>query len=298
MRPDRVDYLLLLLLGATWGASFLLIKLAVATIPPLSVAAGRIVIGAAVLIAIVLWRGDRIPRGAGAWGKLVAMGVLGTMLPFALINWGEVHIASGLTAILMSAVPVSAVLLAHLFQHDEALTGGKIAGVLLGGAGIVILVGPSVLSGLGDQLLGQLAVLGATLCYAANGIVARRLAGVPAEMMAAAMLLAAALVAVPGALVVDRPWTIDATAVSLWAVAALGVVATAGGYLLLFRIIARAGAGFSSFVNYLVPPFGVFWGAALLGEALQPQALLGLAVILAGLAAPRLWPGRSAPAAR
>jgi drug/metabolite transporter (DMT)-like permease len=298
MRPDRLAYLMLLMLGATWGASFLLIKIAVATIPPLTLAAGRIVIGAAALVAIVAWRGDRVPREGGAWAKLLAMAILGTLLPFFLINWGEVRIASGLTAILMSAVPLSTVVLAHFVQHDERLSAGKVAGVALGGTGIVILVGPSVLGGLGDQLLGEMAVLGATLCYAANGIVARRMSGVSTEMMAAAMLATAALVAVPAALAVDRPWEIGASDGGLLALVGLGLVSTAGGYLLLFRIIGRAGAGFSSFVNFLVPPFGIHWGATLLGEALHPQALVGLAVILAGLAAPRLWPGRTAPAAR
>jgi drug/metabolite transporter (DMT)-like permease len=106
------------------------------------------------------------------------------------------------------------------------------------------------------------------------------------------MLLAAAVVAVPASLAIDHPWTLDATAQSLLAIAGLGLLPTAVGYILVFRIIASAGAGFASFNNYLVPLFGVFWGVLILGEQPQPQALLGLLIVLAGLAAPRLWPGR------
>lgn len=288
-QPGRYDYLLLLLLGATWGASFLLIKLAVATIPPMTVAAGRIAVGAAVLAAIAAGRGAAFPAARGAWSKLLFMGAVGTLAPFALINWGETRIDSGLAAILMSAVPLSTILLAHAIQRDEPLTTGKAMGVLLGCLGILVLVGPGALSGLGGQMLAQFAVLGATLCYAANGIVARRLS-LPADVLAAGMLLSASLIGVPASLAIDQPWRLEPSAVSVLAVLALGLLPTAGGYLLLFRIIARAGAGFSSFNNYLVPVFGVFWGMALLGERPQPQALIGLAIVFLGLAAPRLWP--------
>jgi drug/metabolite transporter (DMT)-like permease len=293
MRPGRTDYLLLALLGATWGGSFLLIKLAVATVPPLSVAAGRIVIGAAVLAAVAALRGAVFPRSADVWLKLLAMGTLGTAVPFALINWGETHIDSGLAAILMSAVPLSTVVLAHLLQHDEPLTTGKIVGVALGGAGILVLVGPSAWRGARDHQLAELAVLAATLCDAGNGIIARRLKGLSPDVTSAGMLVTAALVAVPASLAIDQPWRLDPTATSLLAVAGLGLLPTAVGYILAFRIIASAGAGFASFNNYLVPLFGVFWGVLLLGEEPQPQALLGLAIVLAGLAAPRLWPGRA-----
>ena len=294
--PGRADYVLLLLLAAVWGGSFLLIKLAVATVPPLTVASGRIVVGAVFLGAIAAWRGSRLPADPAAWGKLFAMGVLGTMLPFTLIGWGETRIDSGLAAILMSAVPLGTILLAHLFQRDEPLTAGKMLGVLLGVAGIVVLIGPGALAGVGHQVLAQLAVLAATLCYAANSVLARRLVGVPAETVAIGMLLTAGLVGLPVSLAVDRPWRLDPSLLSILAVVALGVLSTAIGSLLLFRIIARAGAGFSSFNNFLVPLFGVFWGVALLGEEPQPRALAALALVLAGVAAPRLLAGRGAEA--
>jgi drug/metabolite transporter (DMT)-like permease len=286
--PSRRDYLLLLSLGAIWGGSFFLIKLAIATVPPVSVAAGRILVGALLMGAVLSLRGMRLPRDRAVWGRLALMGTVGTVLPFALINWGETHIDSGLAAILMSAVPLLTIVLGHFLRSDERITGGKAIALVLGGAGVVVLVGPDALHGLGADLLGQLAVLGACACYAVNSLTARGLARHPAEVVTFGMLATAAVAAAPLSLVIDRPWELDVSVLSLLAVLGLGVLPTALGYIIAFRIIASAGAGFASFNNYLVPVFGVLWGMALLGEELEPRALFALMLIFAGLAAPRL----------
>ncbi len=287
-QPGARDYALLVLLGALWGSSFLLIKLAVATVPPLTVASGRTLVGALLMGAVMAMKGVRLPRDGEVWAKLALMGTVGTILPFALINWGETHIDSGLAAILMSAVPLFTIVLAHMLRSDERITIGKAAALVLGGVGVVVLVGPDVLSGLGSDLLGQIAVLGACLCYAVNGLTARTLAGQSAEAVTAGMLITASAAGVPLALLIDRPWEAEVSALSLLSVVALGVLPTALGYLIAYRIITSAGAGFASLNNYLVPIFGVFWGMVFLAEKLQPQALLALLLIFLGLAAPRL----------
>lgn len=266
----------------------MLIKLAVATIPPLTVAAARIVIGAVVIGLAAAAQGQRLGALRGAWLPVLAMGSLGTVLPFALIGWGETRIDSALAAILMSAVPFATVVLAHFFVHDEPLSLAKMIGIALGFAGVVVLIGPDALTQVGGVALAQLAVLLATLCYAANGIVARRLRTIPSESVAAGMLIAAAICGVPLSLVFDRPWTLAPSWPSIAALVALGVLGTGVGYILFFRIIARAGAGFASLNNYLVPLFGVLWGAVVLNERLEPRALVALLLILAGIAAPRL----------
>lgn len=266
----------------------MLIKLAVATIPPLTVAAARIVIGAVVIGLVAAAQGQRLGALRGAWLPVLAMGSLGTVLPFALIGWGETRIDSALAAILMSAVPFATVVLAHFFVHDEPLSLAKMIGIALGFAGVVVLIGPDALTQVGGVALAQLAVLLATLCYAANGIVARRLRTIPSESVAAGMLIAAAICGVPLSLVFDRPWTLAPSWPSIAALVALGVLGTGVGYILFFRIIARAGAGFASLNNYLVPLFGVLWGAVVLNERLEPRALVALLLILAGIAAPRL----------
>jgi len=290
MHPSRDDYLLLLLLGLVWGFSFLLVKLAVGTLPPITVAAGRIVIGA-IALAFFLWlRGGRWPTDRRDWAKLVAMAFVGNVLPFSLISWGQVHIDSGLSAILMAAIPLSTILIAHVFAPDEPLSPGKLVGVLLGIAGIVTLVGPSALQGLGTEVISELAVVGATVCYAINAVLARHLSRVSVEAIGAGCLVPASLMILPVSAVVEQPWQAHPTAVAILAVIALGLVSTAGGYLLLFRLIARAGAGFASLNNFLVPLFGVLWGMLFLGERPGAHAFLALCLVLAGLAAPRLWP--------
>ena len=288
--PSRRDYALLILLGAIWGGSFLLIKLAVAAIPPLTVAAGRIAVGALLMAAVLAMRGARMPSGLGIWARLALMGTVGTVLPFALINWGETQIDSGLAAILMSAVPIFTIVLAHFLRKDEKISAAKIAALVLGGTGVAILIGPGALGGIGKDLLAELVVLAACACYAVNSLTARQLAGHSAEGVTAGMLFTAALAAVPLSLALDQPWRIAADPVALLAVIALGVLPTALGYVIAFRIIASAGAGFASLNNYLVPLFGVVWGVAFLAERPQPQALLALALIFLGLAAPRLLP--------
>jgi drug/metabolite transporter (DMT)-like permease len=291
--PSRRDYLLLVSLGAIWGGSFFLIKLAVASVPPLTVAAGRIVVGALLMGAVLALKRVRLPGNSSVWAKLALMGTVGTVLPFALINWGETHIDSGLAAILMSAVPMLTIVLGHFLRRDEQMTGGKAAALVLGGAGVVVLIGPDALRGLGKDLLGQLAVLGACACYSVNSLTARGLAGLSAELVTFGMLAMAAAAAVPLSLAIDRPWELDPSPLSLLAVLGLGLLPTALGYIIAFRIIASAGAGFASFNNYLVPVFGVLWGMILLGEELEARALLALLLIFIGLAAPRFVRPRS-----
>ena len=294
-RPGYQDYLLLVALGAVWGSSFVLIKVALATIPPVTVAIGRVAIGALVLIALVAIQGAAWPRDRRSWLLLAAMGVLGNVIPFSLINWGEVRIDSGLAAILMSTVPLATIILAPAFVRDEPITAGKVIGVVLGMIGVVVLIGPGVLLGSHGELLGQLAVTAAAISYALNGLVARQLPPMPVAVISAGALLCATIAGVPLSLAVDQPWQLAPSASSLAALVGLGIVNTAGGYLLLFWLTMRAGAGFASFNNFLVPVFGVMWGIALLSERPSPMALMSLALIFAGLAAIRLWPGRSAP---
>src|SRR5882672_9645996 len=206
MQPSGRDYGALLALGAVWGSSFLLIKVAVATIPPITVATGRIGIGALVLALMVMARRRSWPCDKRSWLLLLVMGTIGNAIPFSLINWGETHIDSGLTAILMSSVPLATIMLAPAFVRDEPVTPGKLAGVALGMAGVAVLIGPGVLMGAHGELLGEIAVTCATLCYAVNGLVARQLPQMPVEVIGAGCLLSATLVALPLSLAADRPW--------------------------------------------------------------------------------------------
>ena len=294
VRP--VSYVLLFGLAAIWGASFLFIKISVATIPPMTLVAARLVLAAAGLLVYLWLSGRRLPSELALWGHFAVIAVIGTIAPFALITWGEVTIDSGLAAILMSIMPLASLALAHVFTKDERMTPPKFAGMMVGFAGIVVLVGPAVLSGLGREVVAQLAVTAAALCYAMSNVYTRvtRVVALPPAVNGAGVLLCAAVASVPFSLIVDRPWHLTPSSESLLALVVLALLCTSVAYLVLFHLISTAGATFLAYINYLVPVFGVLWGALFLGEAVNPGALAGLALILAGIALGRFGGRRRA----
>lgn len=293
--PGLADYGLLLLLGAIWGSSFMLIKIGVASVPPLTVATSRLVIAFVFLLVMARIAGQEMPRGAHNWGLVVVTGLVGTALPFLLISWGQVRIDSGLSAILMAVVPLATYLLAHVFTADEKLNVLKATGVALGFSGIVVLIGPTKLMSLGQETLGQLAVATASVCYGINALLARKLSGHPPLALVASYMLVSAAVMLPAALFLDRPWELAPTNASLAALLVLGVLQTAIGTALMVVIIRRQGAAFSSQNNFLVPIFGVCWGWLVLSEVLSSNAVAALVLILLGIMLGRLGTRPSPP---
>lgn len=285
--PGLQDFALLFLLALTWGSSFLFIKQAVDTLPPLSLAVGRITIGATLLLIIARTKGQKAPRGLPLWGRMMFLGIIGNSLPFFLIAWGEQYTPSNLAAILMATIPSFVIVLAHFFTHDEPLTLGKVLGCLLGFAGVVVIVGVDALKGLGDVVIGQIVILSGAFSYSLYGIHARRLPQLGSEMLVGTILLAGLIPLIPVWLAVDRPWTLAPDGKAWFSVAWLGLLSTGGGNLLFFLLLRRVGAGFGSFNNYLVPLMGVGWGYFLLGEKPSWNALVALVLILSGLACAR-----------
>ena len=285
--PGAADFALLVTLALTWGSSFLFIKQAVDTLPPLSLAVGRMTIGAVMLLIIARAKGQRMPRDLGLWGRMVFLGVIGNSLPFFLIAWGEQYTPSNLAAILMATIPSFVIVLAHFFTHDEPLTLGKGLGCVLGFAGVVALIGVDALKGLGDVVIGQIAILAGAFSYSLYGINAKRLPPLGSEMLVGTILLAGLIPLIPIWLVMDQPWQLAPDGKAWFSVAWLGLLSTGGGNLLFFLLIRRVGAGFGSFNNYLVPLMGVGWGFFLAGETPSWNALVALVLILTGLACAR-----------
>jgi drug/metabolite transporter (DMT)-like permease len=286
--PQPADFALLCFIAFLWGSSFLAIKIAVEDgLPPMSLATYRIAIGAAVLCGLACAKGQAWPRGGGLWRRLIFLGIVGNALPFFLISWGEQYTPSNLAAILMAIIPIFVVILAHLMTPDEKLTFGKSVGVGIGLIGVVVLVGVDALQGIGQSVIGQLAILGATLSYSLNGVSTRRLPAMAPEMTVGAILLMSFLTLLPVWLIHDRPWEVHHTQPAMLAVLWLGLISTACGNLLFFVLLRRVGAGFAAFNNYLVPVMGIGWGFFWLGEKPGWNALLALLMILSGLAATR-----------
>jgi drug/metabolite transporter (DMT)-like permease len=272
------------LLALIWGGSFLSIKLAVAETGVLSTVAIRVGGAAAVLWAVLLPMGYRIPREGRVWGALFVMGLLNNALPFTLITWGQQSIPTGLAAILNASTAIFGVLIAALAFRDETLTARKALGVGLGFLGVATAIGLRNFASLDLTSLSQLAVLGASLCYALSGAFARHaLGGLPPQVAAAGMLTASAVMMVPFALVREGLPPAHHSAAAWAALGYLAVIATALAYLLFYRIIGRVGAGHASLVTLMVAPVSILLGAWLLGEVLPLRAYLGFALLVAGL---------------
>lgn len=284
-RMGTTEWLLLILLSVLWGGAFLFGKVAVAELRPFTVVLGRVALAAVVLLAVVRAAGLPLPATPRAWAPFFVLGLLNNIVPFSLIFWGQTQIASGLAAILNATTPLFGVVLAHWLTPDERMTGARLGGVLLGMAGVAVIVGPAALAGAGLNLLAQFAVLGAALSYGCAGIYGRRFRGTPPLVTAAGQVTASALMILPVVLLVDRPWEGAMPGAATWgALVGIALLGTAGAYVLYFRILATAGATNALLVTFLIPVSALLLGAAVLDEVIEARQLAGMALIGLGLA--------------
>ena len=282
------EWLILLILAVIWGGAFLFIGVAVRHVDPLTYVWLRLTIAAGAMLLFLKLRGERLGLPRQVWGSILLLALLNNALPFTLFGWGQTHIASGLASILNATTPIWGVLVAHLFTQDERMTPRKIAGVLLGFAGVATMIGPTLLANVGTDALAQLACIAAALCYAFAAVWARRFRrmGIAPMSVTTGQLTAGALMMLPMAMLVDQPWTQPLPPLSAWAsIVALALLCTAFGYVLYFRLIETAGATNALLVTLLVPPFAILFGSLFLNEVLAPQDFIGLALIALGLAA-------------
>lgn len=276
----------LLLLAGLWGGSYAANRAALDEVPVATAVALRVTGACLILWAYVAVRRLPVPKTARIWSGLLVMGLLNNVLPFALINWGQLSVPSGLAAIVNASTAIFGVVAAALAFRDERLTPRRLAGVALGFAGVATAVGPERLMALDLTALPQVALVAAAVSYACAAVWARRrLSGLAPQVAAAGMLTASTLIALPLALVLDGPPAAMPGAAAVAALAYLAVAATAGAYLLYYRVLAMAGAGNLSLVTLLTAPVAILMGALLFGEALPPRAFLGFALIALGLLA-------------
>lgn len=277
---------LLCLLSFLWGGSFFFAKIALAEVPPLTIVLARVGIAAGALWLYLLWRGIAIPTSAATWWAFCGMGFLNNFLPFTLIFWGQTFIDSGLASVINATTPLFSILVAHFLAADERLSMNKLAGIALGIAGVAVLLGAQASSGRDGALWGVLACLGAALSYGFANTFGRRFKrmGIAPAMGAFGQITATACMALPLALMVDRPWQLGMPGLATWgALVGLALLSTALAYIIFFRLIATAGATNTSLVTLLIPVSAVLLGAAFLGERLSALQLGGMALIGLGL---------------
>jgi drug/metabolite transporter (DMT)-like permease len=273
----------LILLGAVWGASFLLIEIGVREMPPTILVALRLIVASLILLGVLLARGLRLPSRLRAWGDFLFTGVMGLVFPYLLITWGEQYIPSSMTAILNATTPLFSMLLGYFWTREERLDGLKLLGVVIGFVGVLVAVGVADFNLASASTRGQLAVLGAALCYAITGLYGRRaFRGMPALIPATGQMLAGAIVIAPIAVATHSMPALPSP-LALGAVLALAVFGTALAYILLYWILDHLGATRTSMVTYLLPPFALVYGALFLQEAITLGAMLGLGLVIGGI---------------
>ncbi len=284
-RMSRLYLPLLISLAAIWGASFMFIKVADRELEPTSLMFGRTALAAALLFAVLASQtGTR--RAAAevrrvGWRGIV-LGIVGAALPFTLIAWGETHIDSGVAAIGNASMPIFVALIALRYQHSERSSGLRLVGILVGMAGVAVLAGVHPRGGWWG-VAGTLAVVVASIAYAVGSLLGQRLVERTRPLvLTTASMTAAALVLLPFALA-QPPDGVPGWK-ALGSVAALGIAGTAIGQLLYFRMLVTDGSARASLVTYLLPVTALFYGAGLLGEPITVEELVGLVLILAGVA--------------
>lgn len=290
-------------LATIWGSSFLLIKVAVAGVSPVQVVLGRLAAAAVVLLVIVAVMRVALPREPVVWGHLAVMSVVANIVPFFLFAWGEERVTSGMAGILNGTTPLFTLGVAVLALRSERLSPHRVAGLLLGFAGVVVVVGPWRADGGSNAISGQLACLAAAACYGVAFVYTRRFLsqrGLAPLALSAGQLTLAALI-----LGITAPFTArDAMALSpevVGSIVGLGAVGTGLAYLLFYRIISDVGATTASLVTYLIPVVAVFLGVLVQNDPLTWNIFAGAVVVILGAAMAEgrvpLRPGTNAPVA-
>jgi drug/metabolite transporter (DMT)-like permease len=279
-------WLLLFALVAMWGSAFMMTGIAVRAFSPAVLVTVRLVGGAILLTSLVMGRGMRFPWHGRFWLFSLLLALVGNSVPFWLISFGQQRVESGLAGILMGIMPLTTMVLAHLFVEGERLNGLKAAGFAVGFAGLVVLLGPTALSeleGQGGVLLYELAILGGAICYAINAVLARHRPPADPQVAAAGVTLTGGLLMLPIGLPAAPAELAAAPAAPLWALVALTVFATAIATVVFLKLVVIAGPSFTSFINYLIPVWAVLMGVMFLGERPGASALIALVLILAGI---------------
>lgn len=279
------NWLLLIVLSLLWGGSFFFIELALTGLPVLTIVWSRVALAAVVLGVALRFTGGQVPRGREAWGALAVMGLLNNAIPFTLFVLAQGQITSSLAAILNATTPLFTVIVAHVATSDERAGPAKVAGLLLGFGGVVVMLSGADASG---DVWAKLGCLGAALSYGFGGVWGRRFRrmGVKPMTTAFGQLACSTVMIAPVWLWIDQPWSLSVPGLTpMLAVAAMAVLSTALAYLIFFRVLAAAGATNLALVTFLIPVSATLLGVGLLGETLRVEHLAGFGLIALGLVA-------------
>jgi drug/metabolite transporter (DMT)-like permease len=276
---------LLLALATLWGASYTFIRVGVATIPPITLIACRTLMAGLLLLAIMRWRGVRMPLDAATWRRFLFQACLNSVIPWTMVAWGSRTLEAGVATILNSTAPIFTFFLTLAITRHETVTSRKLLGVVAGMAGICLIVGVQALSGFGAELTAQIAMVLAAIAYAGAAILGRGFRDLDPMVPAAGSLLCGAAILIPVSLALERPWTLQPSTSSMLALLGLAVFSTALAFVIYFRLIRTLGSVGTTAQAYLRVPIGVAVGVVFLGEQLSSTAWIGLGCVVVGVAA-------------
>ena len=282
-QPARADYIILFLLGALWGSSFGAIKVALYGVSPLTVMSVRVMLAGVALLLLTLIRSTPFPRGLQNWNKILWMAIFGVLMPFFLVPWGQQKIDSSLAAIIMSINPFFALILGHFFSEDENFSKQQFFAMLVGFAGVFLVFSENADFSSNGNFWGQGAVILAGIGYTISGVIAARVKGISADSVSASVFVVASLIALPFWLIIESPWNLELEMESIIALTHLGFVSTGIAFLMRYYIILRAGAVFFSYVAFIIPMFGIFFGVLFLNETLSLSTMVAVLLILSGV---------------
>lgn len=272
------------ILAFIWGGSFLALSLTLREMGPITSIFHRTFWAIFPLWIYVYWWGFRPPKSIKIWGQFMVMGLLNNVIPFGLMAWGQLTITSGLTSILNASTAIFGVIVAAIVFSDERLTPRKSIGVLVGFAGVMIAMDPRVLLEFSITSLAQLAVIGGAMAYAFAGAFARwNFQGIPPELSAACMVTCSGVMLFFASWFLEGLPTLDLNLTTLGAIGYLSIFATAGAYLLYYRVLASAGSGYLMICTLLVSPIALALGIIVLGEPLSNLTVVGFLVLAVGL---------------
>jgi len=281
------EWTLLFIVAFLWGSAFLFVAVAVKAFPPLTLGAIRLVLGGSLLMVLLYATGGRIIFTRKVIGWYFAVASVNSLVPIYLTSWAQQYITVGVTAILNGAVPLATLFAAHLLTREEKLTGPKLAGTLVGLAGIIFIVGPDALRGFDRNLTAQIAAIVATIFFGFGTVFGRRFRalGVAPLAATAGTLMTSGLMFLPLAIAIDQPWNLPAPdRFALASALAAGLFSTATAHFLFYRLLSTAGATNASLVTLISVPTAILLGALVLGEVLELRHFIGMAIVAIGLA--------------
>ena len=281
MKPKH--WLVFVLLGAIWSSSFMWIKIAVQEIGPITLVAFRVLFGLLFGVAVIVIQRVQLPRSLKEWFPPLLLGITNVAIPFFLISWGEQSIDSAVAAILDATVPLFTILIAHYLLHDDKMTVPKVAGLLIGFAGVVILMSKDIGASFGS-VRGQLAVIVACVFYAGSAVYARKTTeDTPGIVRSVGPLVSATAAMWLATFLIESPVKIPQLGITWISLLFLGIVGSGVAFIMLYYLIHEIGPTRTSMVTYLFPLGGVILGVVFLDERLSWQLVVGALLIILSL---------------